>query len=187
MDLSIFTPEQLAAFSPQQLEVLAASMNGRDNYGRSPIRADRQLHDLRLLPNKDDPRPTFFWSADAPRDGRDLTKISRYHMLMWHRDTGEEITVYSAAEEAQRSSEYTTEPPVTPVVDPVGAARDALADLTPEELQMVVEAQRSARLLAVQAKLAALPAETVDRLFAEPVAAEPVKRGPGRPRKSDAA
>ncbi len=38
----------------------------------------RQLHDLNLAPTASDPRPTFFWSAEKPRNAGDLTKTTEF-------------------------------------------------------------------------------------------------------------
>ena len=167
------TPEQLTA-----LKTALASVS--DVSGRSPVRP-RQLHDLRLLPTATDPRPTFFWSAETPRDF--VPGPSRpYPKLMWHRETDEEITVQSATEEAAKADLYTTDPPrVEFAASPMDIVRDALDALTEEERRFVLDAQKKERMDALTAKLALLPPEQIEALLSG--AAVPVKRGPGRPRK----
>jgi hypothetical protein len=61
--------------------------------------------------------------------------------------------------------------------------QEALAELTPEERQMVVEAQRQSRLDAIQKKLSALSSDDLDRAL-EGAPDAVVKRGPRRPRKA---
>ena len=159
MDLQSLTPEQLIALK-QQLDGLT------DTSGRSPIRP-RQLHDLRLLPTKDDPRPLFIASAEAPRDGRDLTKTTPYPKLMWHQDTGEEITVYSSAEGRQKSDIYLTVAPAHRVLEPMEALKLELDSFSEEDRQLILDAQKQTRMQALQAKLAGLSDEARDRLMAE--------------------
>ena len=84
MDLNHLTPDQIASLKTQLAQT--------DTSGRSPIRA-RQLHDLRLLPTANDPRPTFFWSAEGSRD----TVITHTEFgngkLMWSEDGVEIFTL----------------------------------------------------------------------------------------------
>ena len=82
----------LSSLSAADIAGLRAMLNGTDPMGRSPMKP-RQLHNLTLLPSATDPRPTFFWSAESPRDTGDLSRTTLYPRLMWHGQTGEEITV----------------------------------------------------------------------------------------------
>lgn len=153
MDLSSLTPEQL-----QQLKAQLATVpdpNGRTSDGRSPFR-ERQLHDLRLLPTADDPRPTFFWSAEQPRDSKDYSKTSLYPRLMWHKETGEEITVYNLQQERERGSFYQVQPPFQIVLTPQQELQELLAGLTEQERATILDAQHAQRLDAIKDRLAAL-------------------------------
>ncbi len=179
MDLAQLTPDQLLALK-QQLDGLT------DSSGRSPIRP-RQLTDLRLLPTKDDPRPLFISSAEAPRDGRDLTKTTPYPKLMWHQDTGTEITVYSSAEERQMSDIYTLTAPAHRVLEPMDALKLELDSFSEEDRALILNAQKQTRIAELQAKLAGLSEEALTRLLGESEQDEAtgeVKRRPGRPRKT---
>ena len=159
MDITQFTPEQLIA--------LKAQLDGlTDTSGRSPLRP-RQLHDLRLLPTKDDPRPLFIPSAEAPRDGRDLTKTTEYPKLMWHRDSGEEITVYSSAEERQMSDIYNKVAPENVVLAPMDALKLELDSFSEEDRKLIIDAQKQTRMQALQEKLASLSDEARERLLAD--------------------
>lgn len=122
--------------------------------GRSPIR-DRQLNDLRLPPRADDPRPLFIDNTYAlPRDVP-VTHLP-YPKLLWHKDTGKEITVKSLEEHQAKGPEWvTTAPGSTPQseADRIKALFDALS---PEDQQMVLEQDRKARLDKIQAGLSSL-------------------------------
>ena len=109
MDLSRMTPDDIAS--------LRAQLGLTDTSGRSPLKP-RQLHDLRLLPTKDDPRPTFFWSAEAPRNVADLTKTSPYPKLLWEPVTGTEVTAQSPEEHETLYAGYLPLAPATAVLDP---------------------------------------------------------------------
>lgn len=178
MDLSMFSPEQLQALKAQ-LDTMT------DVSGRSPFKP-RQLHDLRLLPTASDPRPTFFWSADPPRHAADLTKTTPYPRLMWHADSGEEITVTSAAMQQTMTAQgfILTAPADLPAPDPLDALRAALEQLPEQDRALLIAAAQQDRKAALQAQLAALPEDQLAALLAANAgAAPPVRRGPGRPRK----
>lgn len=157
VDLSMFTPSQIEALR-------RALTSNTDAYGRSVIRLDRQLHDLRLMPTKDDPRPTFFWSADAPRNV-DTSKTYDYPRLMWHKETETEITVHSAEEEQQKSDRYTRFPPNMAAPDPEVELRQLLASLSPEDRAFLEEQQRKNRSAEIEAKMASMPTAVVDRVL----------------------
>jgi hypothetical protein len=173
MDLNHLTPDDIAS--------LKAQLAMTDTNGRSPFRP-RQLHDLKLQPTATDSRPMFVWSAESPRDAGDLTRTTEFPKLMWHRTTGEEITVHSKDEQIEQESIYTTEPPEVISTNPYDAIRDALDSLSPEERVLVVEAQQQARMKTLQEKLAALPADQLEALL-NGQGTTPAKRRPGRPRK----
>jgi hypothetical protein len=180
MDITKLTPEELGA--------LKAQLAQTDPTGRSPFRP-RQLHDLRLLPTAKDPRPTFFWSAESPRDAGDLTRTTEFPKLMWHVSTGEEITVYNLEQQEAKASFYTVQPPMNAVaveVDPIEAMREALDRLTPEERAVIIQAQQDTRRAALTAKLSALSEEQLEALLSGETAA-PTRNKGGRPRKESAA
>lgn len=174
MDLSTFTPEQIAQLKGQ--------LAGTDDLGRSPLRP-RQLHDLRLLPTATDPRPLFIPSAEGTRD-LPSGPLKVFPMLAWS-PTGEEITLQDARERDQRVAEgYVLTPPVMTPVDPLTAVQSAFDALTPEEQAILVEEQRQDRLTALRAKVAGLSEAQLEALLAgQPEA----KRGPGRPKKAQVA
>ncbi len=164
MDLAQLTPDQLIALK-QQLDGLT------DASGRQAPR-QRQFHDLRLLPTKDDPRPLFIPSAEAPRDGRDLTKTTEFPKLMFHKDTGKEITVASSAEQRQMSDLYdlTRRPDV--VLEPMEELRVELDSFSPEDRALILDAQKQSRMATMQAKLAGLSEDALARLLADAEGAE---------------
>lgn len=175
MDSSQFTPDQLA-----QIQELMRSGALTSGDGRSPNRP-RQLTDLRLLPTATDPRPLFLPSAESPRD-QDVTKTFPYPRLLWSPE-GEEITVYRASEHHERVNEgYSEVAPVRETVPTAVSVRDELAQLTPEERELVLEAQRQQRLRKLQDKIANL--SDMDLETALLTVAQQVKRGPGRPKKA---
>jgi hypothetical protein len=200
MDLTQLSPEQVASLKAQ------LGMPDVDPLGRSPIKP-RQLNDLRLLPTADDPRPTFFWSADPPRDAGDLTRTTEFPKLLFHPETGEEITVRAKSHEAEKlAAGYVRVAPVREAPDPVEALRAELEALSPEDRAELFEGQRLARLARLQAKVAALPDTSLEAVMgsaytqatvpAQPLEdapdpsyviedpLEPARRKPGRPPKS---
>jgi hypothetical protein len=151
--------------------------------------SSRQLTDLRIMPSMHDPRPAFYPSSDLPAteaqaaaEAHEASGGGRFPCLRWHPVTGTEVAAKDALALADYESRgYVSYPPHSAAVSPLEAIKDELASLTPEEHQMVVEAQRKSRMDAIQKKLSALSADDLDRALEG--AAEQVKRGPGRPRK----
>ncbi len=172
----------LGTLSSDQLLQLTHQLDGlTDTSGRSALRP-RQLHDLNRPPAADDPRPLFIWSAAQPKDY--VPGPAKYFpALLWHRETGEEITVHSAAERADYGEEWISTPPAAAVPDPFGDMQAALDLLSADDRALLIESQRQDRMRVLQAKLAALPQAQLEALLAgqaEPIA----KRGPGRPKKA---
>jgi hypothetical protein len=175
MDLSDITslpPEQLAALRK------ALGIADVDPQGRSPIRTE-PLHDLRLLPSATDPRPTFFWSAQSPRNAPDLGRTTPYPRLMWSSTSGEEITVTDAKEQATYTAKgFVLTSPTAVVLDPADEVRAMMDALSPEDRKAVIAAAKVDRLAKVQEKAANLSDADLDALLSS---MEPAKRGPGRP------
>ncbi len=169
----------LSQFSPEQIEALKIALGQAAN-SRSPIR-ERQLHDLRLMPTKDDPRPMFIMSTEAPRDGRDLTRTTPFPALLWHKATGEEITVHSAKEKAERGQEWVSTPPEHRVMTPIVELSELMAGLTEHERTVLFEEQNTSRMESLRERLADLTPEEVTKLFAE---LAPAKVAPGSTRRS---
>jgi len=129
--------------SQQELQELATVS---DTTGRSPLRP-RQLTDLRLLPRADDPRPTFFATAEAPRDW-DTTAQHEYPKLMWS-PQGTEVTIPPGkdADTHERDLEaqgYLHQPPADQ--SPLDAVAREMAQLSEDDRKLVLEMQRNARL-----------------------------------------
>ena len=162
LDLTSRTPEDLLA--------LKARLDGlTDVSGRTSIRP-RQLHDLRMLPTKDDARPTFFWSAEPPRNAGNLTRPGPFVALLWHKETGQEITVsdrkvyetYTAP-----GSVYVTYPPFAVEVDPMDALAAQIDALSEGDRAALIEAQRQDRIAAMRKKLGELSEEKLAILLAQ--------------------
>ncbi len=165
----------LTALSTEQLLALKAQLDGlTDTSGRSPIRP-RQLHDLTLLPTKDDPRPTFFWSAEKPRNSPDLTKTMPYPRLMWHGTSGQEVTVADAKVEATYTSNgYILTPPANAEApDAAAAMRAQLEQLSPEDRKLLVQAVQKDKMERLKAQMADLTDEEMAALLAS---VEPAKQ-----------
>lgn len=175
----------LNALTAEDLVALKARLDGlTDTSGRTQANRPRQLDDLRLLPTATDARPTFFWSAEAPRNAGDLTRTTRYPMLLWHDATGEEIAVFSdAARATAEASGYVTTPPMSAPEDPMDVLAAQIDALSEEDRMALIESQRLDRIAAMREQLAAMSEEKLALLLkkAEPGA---TKRGPGRPRKT---
>jgi hypothetical protein len=165
----------LSSLSTDDIAVLKAAlgMPNVDANGRSPLRP-RQLHDLRLLPTKDDPRPTFFWSAEAPRDAADLTKTSLYPRLMWESTTGREITVVNAKDQASYTAQgfVLVAPANAETLDPSEMIRQQLEQLSPEDRKTIIAAAQKDRMARLQEAMAGL---TEDELAALVASVEPSK------------
>lgn len=160
--------DDIASLSPDELGALKARLDGlTDTSGRSPLRP-RQLHDLNLKPTAEDPRPTFFWSAEKPRNAGDLSKIHPYPRLMWHAETGEEITVVSASAQATRAaSGYLLSPPFAVAIDPMAMLAAQLDALSEQDRALLIESQKQDRIAALRAQLVALPEEKLAALLAQ--------------------
>jgi len=164
MDLSQF----LAQFTPDQLVGLKTAIDSlTDVSGRSPFRP-RQLHDLTLLPTKDDPRPTFFWSAEKPRNAGDLSKTQPYPRLMWESPSGREITVHDAKAQATYTAQgfLLTPPANAEAPDALELIRLQLEALSPEDRATLVQAAQKDRLGKLQEQVAMLSEEDLAALAA---------------------
>jgi hypothetical protein len=138
----------LDSLSLEDLTALKAKLDGlTDTSGRSPIRP-RQLHDLRLVPTAADPRPTFYWSAESPRNAADLSKTTPYPRLMWESKTGREITVMSAAaQETYTAQGFILTPPANAEApDPADVMRDMLEGLSEADRKLVLHGAHQARM-----------------------------------------
>jgi len=135
--------------------------------GRSPFRP-RQLHDLRLQPTAQDPRPTFFWSADPPRD-ENVTITTEYPKLLFHQVSGDEFPVYSKDQEVAKLADpaWGRVAPVKVAIDPLEAVRSELANLSDADRALVIEMQRQERIQTLKAKMAALPDVDLESLLTE--------------------
>lgn len=175
--LNSFNPDQLA-----QLKAVLDTMT--DVSGRSPMRP-RQLHDLRLMPTANDPRPTFFWSAVSPRNAVDLGRTTAYPRLMWEASTGKEVTVGSATAKPEENAAivaaheargYVLTPPGNAEApDPADAMRDLLEGLSEKDRELVLHGARQARLAQIQTGLLELSDEDREALFAA-FASEPKRK-----------
>ncbi len=163
----------LSNLTAEQLQGILAQGNGR-----SPLKP-RQLHDLRLAPTATDPRPLFIPSAEGSRD------VPERHLpfpaLLWHVETGQEITVYDEMEKQAKGEMWTSIPPQSAPVDPVEHAKRMFDSLNDEDKALVLEQQRQVRIARVTAAMGGLTASQADEAVGLPV-----KRGPGRPRKTEA-
>jgi len=132
--------------------------------GRSPIRP-RQLHDLTLLPTKDDPRPTWFPSAEKPRN-IDVSKTYEFPKLMWKGDTGQEITVASAEEQATKMRfGYVLTCPLAVELDPMEELQKQFSMLSDEDQLAIRKATYENRIETMVDQLAKLDQSQLDAIF----------------------
>lgn len=173
MNLANFSPDDL-----RQLKTQLDAMTSTD--GRTSEFRPRQLHNLSLPPTKDDARPLFIWSAEAPRNVP-VSGGKAYPALVWHYETGEERTITSAEEREALGSQWLSTQPTFAAPDPMEAIQAALEQLSPEDRAMVMQSQLKARTDKLTEQLAQLSPEKLAELLegGVPVA----KRGPGRPKK----
>jgi hypothetical protein len=122
---------------------------------------------LTLLPTKDDPRPTFFWSAEKPR-GSDTWKVSTYPRLMWEASTGREIAVANAAEQATYTARgfVLSAPENAEAPDPVATMQAQLAQLSDADRKQIFEDVETARLARIKAQMGELSDEARAALIA---------------------
>lgn len=169
---------ELPAELLQQIKdaVASGALQLGDPSGRSPMRP-RQLHDLTLLPTKDDPRPTFFWSAEKPRHAADLSKISEFPKLMWHGTTGTEISVTSRDDQqAHLSMGYVLSAPANAVVNPLAALQSQLDAIPESDRALLLKSIETDRINKLRAQLGELPADQLEALLAN-AAQPPAKKG----------
>lgn len=132
---------------------------------RSPFRP-RQLHNLTLLPTKDDPRPTFFWSVEGPRNDAEAGKTHPYPRLLWDA-AGTEICVKTAEEHRAKVAEgYLEVAPGTVELDQAGQIRAMLESLSPADRALVIDGNKKARIAAAIEGMAALSDADVDAVIA---------------------
>lgn len=143
----------------------------------------RQLTDLSIGPSKTDARPLFDL-GHVPHDYPGYGDVPPYRVLRWHPVTLDEVCATSPEHLARVESEGYVRYEALNHVAPNKAdeARDLLEGLTADERQMVAETQRASRLAAINAKLSALSDAQLASVLGDPV---PVRRGPGRPRKTE--
>lgn len=157
----------LASLDPAQLAALKAAVAGlTDMSGRSPFRP-RQLNDLRQLPTADDPRPTFFWSAVAPRNVGDLTKTEPYPRLMWDGKSGKEITVTDAAAQASYTAKgFVLTPPSNAEKPPMENVKDMLDGLSVADRDLVLKGAHATKLDRIKSALLELSTDDAEALMA---------------------
>jgi hypothetical protein len=132
---------------------------------RSPFRP-RQLHNLTLLPTKDDPRPTFFWSVEGPRNDAEAGKTHPYPRLLWHAD-GTEIRVENATEHREKvAAGYLEVAPGTVELDQAAQIRAMLEALSPADRALVIDGNKKARIQAAVDAMAAASDADVEAVLA---------------------
>ena len=158
----------LSQFNTEDLLALKARLDGlTDVSGRSAMRP-RQLHDLRLPPSADDPRPTFFWSAVAPRNAGNLSRTSPFPALRWNAE-GREVT----AADAKALAPYTaqgftlTYPPFAVELDPMDVLAAQIDALSEGDRAALIESQRQDRITGMRKKLGELSEEKLAILLAQ--------------------
>ena len=158
----------LSSLSTDDLIALKSRLDGlTDVSGRSPLRP-RQLHNLTDLPSADDPRPTFFWSADAPRNAGNLTRTTPFPALRWNAE-GREVT----ASDAKALATYTaqgftlTYPPFAVELDPMDVLAAQLDALSEGDRAALIESQRQDRITGMRKKLGELSEEKLAILLAQ--------------------
>lgn len=168
LDVSRLTEEDLV-----QLSALLKAKEGLDDQGRSPFRP-RQLHNLNLPPTADDPRPTFFWSAEPPRNAALVPPP--FAQLVWHAVTHQERTVHSKHElQEALASGWTDIYPQQAALSPEEQLERDLAQISPEDRDLLMKANEEARLKRIQAQLDGLSPETIARLMTNADATTPRK------------
>jgi len=171
----------LGNLSPEDLRQLKTQLDAMTSTdGRTSEFRPRQLHNLTLPPTKDDARPLFVWSAEAPRNVP-VGPGKAYPALVWHCETGEERTIQSEAEREALGTNWLSTQPAFAAPDPMEAMQAALEMLSPEDRDAVMKSQLKARTDKLTEQLAQLSPEKLAALLEGGV--EPAKRGPGRPKK----
>jgi len=129
------------------------------------------LRDLTTRPSATNPVPLFISPVDVPPET--VVTHSAYPALRWHKDSGQEITVYDAQDDAVRApkTKWTAQPPTQTALSPEELARQMFEALSPEDQQFVIIAQREAKLARVNEAMSALPPHQIDALTAKPAPA----------------
>ena len=156
----------------------------------------RQLMDLTVKPSAHmgrlpdgssgmigDERPMFDLGEVPPNyPGKGLP--APWRVLRWHPVNGTEVCATTPEQLADYERQgYVSFPPQQQPANAVESLKAELDALSPDDRAVVIEMQRQARMSALQAKLAALSEADLSSIAEE----VPVKRGPGRPRKTDVA
>ena len=174
---------------PELLQVIEAYKSGVAGT-RSPIR--QQLKDLREPSNPKGKlhRPSFSFSADADPDAPAYMD-QRFPTLRFHpklvseKNPSGEMLVPNQDALDKLSDEWQEQPIVHAAVSAFDAARADLDSLSEDDRATLLEMQKAATMNRIQAALAGLTdAERATLLASRPIDA-PLKRGPGRARKSD--
>lgn len=175
----------LDSLSSEQIAGLLAMLeaNKAGNLGtRSPI--PQQLRDLRPPMNEKGKlhRPSFSFSADADPLAPPYVH-QEFPKLMFHARRGE-IAVMNQEAMDELGDGWQETPIHNAKVTPYDAARAEFESLSEEDRALVMELQRDARIKRVQAALGSFSEAEIATLAASSPDA-PVKRGPGRPKKSN--
>lgn len=167
------TPDVIA-----QLQDLLRS-GALDRSGRTPERWG-PLHNLNGEPTATFARPKFVWSA-WPTPDQDTSKTYPYPRLLWNPE-GVEITVYDEDAHAQHVAKgyLETNPGGGRPETPEERLQREFELLSPEDQAFVLEAAEEHR----KANLAKMAGAMNQDLLAK-ITQTPVKRGPGRPRKTE--
>lgn len=166
---------------PELLQIIEAYKSGTAGT-RSPVRT--QLKDLRdpANPKAKLHRPSFSWSADADPDTPPY-RHQTFPCLRFHARQGEIAVMNQEALEAL-GPDWHDAPIAVKAVAPVDAARAEIDSLSPEDRELFLSMQREARMKRIQSLMAGLSEhELASLVMSTPDV--PVKRGPGRPPKSD--
>lgn len=146
--------------------------------GRSPFKP-RQLHDLRLLPTAKDPRPTFFWSTEAPRDAPPY-RPQAFPRLVWI--NGVEKCLKNQKDLDALNGAFEALPPNQAPVSPLEAMQTQIDMLSDEDRQLLEAAyaeDRRARLLKI---MGGMSVETVEAALG--AAKTQASKRPGRAKKA---
>jgi hypothetical protein len=177
MDLTNLPPETQQMLMRMLEQYQNGTLNQPEGAKRSPTPGP--LKDLRDPgdPQKRLHRPSFFFQVTDS-----YTTPTEYPKVKWHQNGTDTLVLTRAAEEAL-GPEWGDTPSGKPL-DPAERLKAEMMALSPEDQELVRTAMRQARLDKIQRTMGELSPAEIEGLLASD-AAEPAKRGPGRPRKTD--
>lgn len=172
------TIEQLHAQVEALSAQLAAQTQAQNTGQRTPEIRKPLSNLLSPPPSATVAKPNFFYEGmNLPHNPGTPFPALRFRLTA---NGVEERVCRNAAEVLALGDEWSPIPPSVELPSPLESVQDVLETLTEDEKRLVMQEQQKTRLAAIQQMLANLSPEELAALSA----GTPMKRGPGRPKKT---